>query len=383
MSETVKDISDSILSGSVDQLSPEDIRQLFASFDSVNATFVLTLLTALRKQKMNPSDALIQLIPYIQTRDYLIPLGIILRFESNTNEYVYIADQKQNIHLLGYFYITLRDKIDPAVLNKIITLLVIKGARWTMPFYDQKAGETETSDLLTMGRQSSISVQEWLNSNGYTTIFNKLSGDIGSMVDPMLLTEMAILLDRRTLIVGDITGISPDNNELIIRAHANSFVNDIPIPDKNDTKYPIDNALLSMTITYLNDTAFDIIMSRGYLPSYLLVNRIIKCIVENTRSKNQIVRRALVNMISTAAEKGIQFDKDQMFLISDSGRDSYDLVMKSYSDPYWKKICVTQNVPPTLELKQLAFSFNLDPSMSKKNICDALESISKISPERL
>lgn len=383
MSEVVKNTESFILNGTTDQLTPEDLRQLFGSIDSVTSTIIVTLLGALKRQKVEPSDALIQLIPYIQTRDYLILLALTLRFGANPNDYVYIEDQKRNIHLLGYVYITLRDKVDPAVLNKIIVLLVIKGARWTMSFYDQKGGEVQSDDPLTLGKNSSISVQEWLNSNGYTTIFDKLSGNIGSTIDPVTLTEMAILLDRRTLIVGDTTNISSDFNELIIRSHANSFISDITIPDKNDAKYPIDNVLLVMAVNYLNDTAFNILMSRGQLPSYLLINRIIRCVVENSRSQNVIVRQALVNMLSNAGEKGIIFDRDQMFLVSDIGRDAYDSIVKSYSDPYWKKVCTVQNTVVSPELKQLAFSLNLDPSMSKKSLCNALESLSKISPERL
>src|SRR5579863_6291464 len=115
MSETTKSLEDSILGGSTEQLSSNDIQQLLTSFDTVSATFVLTLITALKRQKVDPTDLLIQLVPYIQTRDYLIPLALTLRYNANPNEYVYLTDQKQNIHLLGYIYITLRDKTDPSV----------------------------------------------------------------------------------------------------------------------------------------------------------------------------------------------------------------------------------------------------------------------------
>jgi len=387
-----------------ERLTPTEINRLFQS--PITPEFNLTLYRALQRNAINPDVTILQAIPRAKTREYLIPIALCLRFKTDPNMYV-DAPKLGTIHILGYVYSLLGgDKFsddndrfsgesldnkpsglssiaDENVLNTIVLMLVAKGSRPSLPMYDRKAGKIRTDGDFP---SSSLSVVEWLNDQGYKTILERVNtgdpSDLQKFLDKESLTALSILLDMPSLIGRD---YEPKDMLLSIRAFSPISFDKIPTPN---TVTMMDYKSLDDSVTYLNSFAYDRLIKRGQMPSYLLINKILIGMKTYKNLGHIIAIQELETMLLSSISVGTQLDQDQLAIISTMGQDILAAVTKEYDQPYWRKICKAPNPPGTNSLtpeplRRLAISLNIYPTMNKSAICDNINNLAKADKEAL
>lgn len=368
-------------------LTAVEINRLFQA--PITPEFNLLLYRALQRNAINPDITILQIIPRARTREYLIPIALCLRFGADSNLYVN-APKLGTIHILGYVYSVLGgdrfvediNGADENVLNTIVLMLVAEGSRPSLPMYDRKAGKIRGAGDVPA---TSLSVAEWLNDQGYTTILDRVSigdpSELQKVVDPESLTILSILLDMPSL-------MSPNRNYesrdmlLAIRAFSPISFDKIPTPD---TMIGMDYKSLDDSVTYLNSAAYDKLVKRGQLPSYLLVNKILIGMRAYRNMGRILAVQELERMLLSSIAVGTQLDQDQLSIISVMGQDVLEAVTREYEQPYWRKICRAPNTSGATPepLRRLAISLNIDPTMSKSAICESISNLSKADKEAL
>jgi hypothetical protein len=378
-------------------LTPIEINRLFQS--PVTPEFNLTIYRALQRNAINPDVTILQAIPRAKTKEYLISIALCLRFGADANMYV-DAPKLGTVHILGYVYTVLGgdkfsdDIADNNVLNTIVLMLIAKGSRSSLPMFDRKGGKIRDQ---TEAPSTSLSVNEWLNDQGYVTILNKIntgdSSQLQQTVDKESLTILSILLDMPT-IVG--RNYEPQDMVLAIRAFSPISFDKIPIPT---TRIMADFKSLDDSVVYLNSDAYQKLLNKGQLPSYVLVNKILIGMRSYRNNDRIIAVQELEKMLLSSISVGTQLDLDQLNIISTMGRDILDAVNKEYDQPYWRKICKSPNFNPNPNpntsgttinqrnipepLRRLAISLNIDPNMSQSAICENITALSKSDKEAL
>ena len=367
------------------QLSPGEINRLFGV--PVTPEFNVTLYLALKRKAIDPDVTILQAISRARTKEYLIPIAMCIRFGADTNMYVDVP-KFGKVHMLGYVYYVLGGDrfteevgtFDETVLNSIILMLIVSGARPVSAMFDPKGGKIRgMNEEIT----TKISVTEWLDEQGYANILDRInSGDVSNLskiVDADSMVILSILLDNPTLMGRD---YEPRDMTLSIRAFSLTSFDSIPTAD---TKIMMDYKALDESVTYYNAYAFDQLVKRGQIPSYLLINKILAQMrVYKTRG-HLIVVQELEKMLVTSVNVGVQLDPDQMNIISTLGKDVLDTVNRDYEQPYWRKVCRIPDLQGEVpeKLRKLAISLNIDHTMSKTAICESLTTLSKSDKEAL
>lgn len=373
-------------------ITPIEINKLFQS--PVTPEFNLIIYRALQRQVINADVTILQAIPRAKTREYLISIALCLRFGADANMYVN-APQLGTIHILGYVYSILggdqfSDPTDEDVLNTIVFMLIAQGSRPSLPMFDRKAGKIRGHGEETL---SSLTVIEWLNTQGYQPVLNRVNiGDVSELQQVLDVDSLAILstlLDNPALMVRE---YEPRDMLLAIRAFSHASFDRIPTPE---TKVLMDFTSLDDAITYVNSEAYEKLIKRGLRPSYLLINRILLN-MRDYRTKRIIAFQELQRMLLSSISVGTQLDQDQLNIISTMGRDILDSVMREYEQPYWRKVCNLSRDPkspsaPNLigeeetpePLRRLAIALNIDPNMSRAAICESINTLSKADKEAL
>jgi hypothetical protein len=156
----------------------------------------------------------------------------------------------------------------------------------------------------------------------------------------------------------------------------------IPIAD---TIVGMDYGGLADSVTYLNSATYDKLLKHGQTPSYLLINRIITGMKAYRTAGRVIPFQELQKMLTLSLDLGIELDQDQYNLITGMGADVVEVINRSYKQPYWRKICSVKTSVGAIpdSLRQVAISLNIDHTMSKASICDALIGLSKADKESL
>jgi hypothetical protein len=358
-------------------LTPMEINRLFQY--PITPEFIVTLYRALQDGAIDPDVTVLQVLTKAKTKDYLIPIALCLRFGADANMYVQ-APNIGIIHILGYIYITLsKINADPSVMTAIVLMFLGKGARATLPLFDKKAGQIRKPGEMI---PTTLTVSEWLNDQGYNTILDKV--DINDpyelekiMEDKETLVKLSLLLDDPVLMIRD---YKSSDLSLAIKCFSTMSFDKIPIPF---TMVMMDHKTLWEAVDYLNATAFDKLLLVGQLPSYLLMNKIIMTMIRFKDTGFIVAVQELRKMLLAAIAIGTQLDKDQLNLISMLGQDVLVAVNKEYEQPYWRKICKsnTANHQAPEALRRLAISLNLDSTMSKNGICDAISSLAQADPD--
>jgi hypothetical protein len=380
MDAMLNEVQKKIYGQRTEKLAPIEIYRLFQV--PVSPEFNLVIYRGLQRQAINPDVTLLQAIPRAHTKEYLIPIALCLRYEADANMYV-VAPQLGTIHILGYVYSVLggNELVDVDVLNTIILMLIAQGSRPSMPMFDPKAGKIRAEGEVI---PASPTVVEWLNEQGYPTILNQIAvgdpNELRRITDVESLVILAILLDNprlmgREYVASDMT--------LAIRAFSPIAMDRIPIPT---TKVLIDFKSLDDAVNYLNADAYEKLIKRGQLPSYLLINKILLGMRQYRTLGRIIAAQELERMLISSVSVGTQLDQDQINLVSAMGRDILTNVMKEYEQPYWRKACKSTHanaIEVPEQLRQLAISLNIDPSMSQAAICENITLLSKADKQAL
>lgn len=363
-------------------ITPLEINKLFN--EPLSAETNLLLYKSL-EQKILPVDlTILQIIPHAKTRDYLIPIAFCLRFGADSNMYVKVPNLG-TMHILGYIYVLLsKNSLEPDILDIIVLMFVMKGSLSSNPIYDKNAGKIHSGSpdqlkILESARSSETTLQ-WINEHGYSTILNKIKtrSDIYNIINKDSLTSLAILLNTP-----DFIGRPYESKDIFLAIKAFSFDSLKKIPTPTTMKI-MDYRSLQESVLDLNYNAYEDLLKRGQHPSYLLINKIL-ILMKSYKSLNHILPfQELERMLILSISLGTQLDKDQLQLISFMGQDLLESVRKEYEQPYWRKICKgsdTIEVPESL--RRLALSLNIDHTVGKKSVCDAIENLSKADKELL
>lgn len=370
-----------------ESLTPIEINRLFQS--PITPEFNVTLYRALQRNVINPDVSILQAIARAKTRDYLIPISLCLRYGADSNMYV-DAPKLGTIHILGYIYSLLGvgrfaedlSTTDENVLNTIVIMLICQGSKSSLPIFDKKAGkinpESETN--------SSVSVLEWLNDQGYNSILNNInigeSSELQKKVDKDSLTSLSILLDKTNLASRDY-----ESRDLLLAIRAFSPISFDKIPVPSSFSF-MDYKSLDDCVTYINSSAYEKLLKKGQLPSYVLVNKILVGMKLYKNTGRIVAFQELEKMLLNSISVGTQLDQDQLSIISVMGQDVLKSVTQEYEVPYWRKICkssdisgLSSNTPEAL--KRLAISLNIDHTMTKGAICENISNLSKANKEDL
>lgn len=350
------------------KLTPVEINNLFKL--PITPEFNLILYRALENSEIDPNVTILQAIGKAFTKDYLIPIALCLRFGANANMYVDAPDIGI-VHILGYTYILL-SKIDKNVLNAIVILLIMSGSLPTLAmFKDDKI--TITASLMP-----SLTVLEWLNKNGYLTILNQVSNKtkLQQFVSADALTTLSIYLNKPN--IG--RKYEARDSTAAIRSFSNK-IDEIPL---SNIMIMMDNKSLNEAVTSFNSDAFNKLMLKGLMPSYLLINKILIGLIAYKKLGDFLVEKELTEMLTDALAFGITLDDEQMNIVKNNGI----IIDTKIEVPYWKQVCKVNDNLVTDELKNLAISLNIDsgsfaPSRSKKFICDNITAIANADQNAL
>lgn len=381
----LQEIQKKILGSRAEQLTPVEVHRLFS--EPITPEFNLTLYRAFQRKALNPDLTLLQAIPRAQTRPYLIPIALCLRFGADANMYVTMPNVG-TVHLLGYLYLTLGgDKLnnveaaDIDILDTIVLMMLTQGSRSSLPMFDPLAGKIRGPGDAPA---SSMSVVEWLADQGYVNILGRVPGGDPSQIRKVVpgaqsLNILAILMDN--LSIGSDTYVERELS-LAIRAYSLTVFDAIPI---SDTRVEMDYIGLNDSVTFLNSATYEKLLKHGQIPSYLLINRIITGMKAYRTAGRIIPFQELQKMLTLSLDSGIELDQDQYNIISGMGSDVLETINRSYQQPYWRKICTVKNsvgdIPESL--RQVAIALNIDHTLSKAAICETLIGLSKADKESL
>src|SRR3972149_7029910 len=367
-----------------EKLTPVEINRLFQS--PITPEFNLILYRALQRNAIDPDVTILQAIPRAKSREYLIPIALCLRFGVDANMYV-DAPKIGTVHILGYIYSTLGgdrfsdvNAADENILNTIVLMLMAEGSRPSLPMYDRKAGKIRSDGDIPA---SSLTVAEWLSDQGYSTILDRISiGDASELqkyVDKESLTILSILLDMPVL-----AGREYEDRDLLLATRAFSPITFDKIPTPK-VMVMMDYKSLDDAVTYLNSDAFDKLLKRGQMPSYLLINKILIGMKVYRNVGRVIAVQELERVLLSSVSIGTQLDQDQLSIISIMGPDVLSTVTREYEQPYWRKICKAPNANSITPepLRRLAISLNIDPTMTKTAICESISNLSRSDKESL
>lgn len=367
-------------------LTSIEIYRLFQS--PITPEFNLVLYRAFERKAIDPDIAILQAIPLAKSENYLIPIALCLKFGADVNMYV-SAPNIGTVHILGYTYITLGTSTDrfsqipladSQILTVIALMLLAKGSRSSLPMFNPNAGKI-MSDRNTGPR--SLSVREWLTEQGYNTVLDKIfvgdSGEYQKNINKDSLAILSIMLDMPTLMGRE---YDPSDMTLAIRSYSGISFEKIPTPK---IMVNMDYKSLDESVYYLNASAFDRLIKRGQLPSYLLINKILMLMITYRKYDRVIAVQELEKMLLASIAMGTQLDQDQLAIVSVMGSDILNSVRTEYDQPYWRKICKTPStitdVPDSL--RKLALSLNIDQTQPKTAICENLSNLSRADKESL
>lgn len=349
------------------EMTPLEIYNLFQ--EPITSEFNLTLYLALQQQKLNPNITILQIIPRANSKEYLIPIALCLRFGTDPNLYVN-APKLGIIHIMGYIYYSLGRNSDKNILNTIVLMFLAKGTRPSLQMFDANAGKirnpTELPPMLT--------TLEWINNQGYQTILNQVTiaeaSELQKYLDAESLASLSLILDMTNLINRP---YQEKDMTLAIRAFSKKSIEKIPRPtiiEEMDYK-SIDDA-----VTYLNFDAFDYLVNQGCIPSYLIVNTLLVNMRAYKNMNNYLAVQSLEKMLISSVSVGVQLDSDQLVILSTMNKEIISTIVQYYEQPQWLKLCRVPGTPLNESLKKIAVTLNLDTTLSSQSTCRDLSKLS-------
>lgn len=369
----ILEVQKKILGERAEKLTPLETNKLFQA--PFTAEFNLILDRALKSGAVEPDTCLLHLLPKVTTQEALIPVALCLRQGVDTNMYVN-APSLGTVHLLGYIHtLGLEEKL----LDTLIIMLVFKGSRSSLPMFDKTAGKVKPETKINV---NAISVLDWIKDQGYESILPEIvlasPQEIQELVDVPSAQVLSVILEDQRISPEKYT---PEEMSVAIKFFSNQLVEKIPLPEETVL---MDYKSLDDAVNAYNHEAFKILLSRGQVPSYLLVNKIILGMRDHKQAGKVLAVQALEHMLLDAVDVGVQLDVDQMSLLTALGRDVVEAVTKHYEEPYWKKVCRNQkgNKPLPEKLKHLAISLNIDPD-SHASVCEQVTKLSRSDKEAL
>lgn len=380
----------SAIDGKNNKISLVQINQLISSYPKVTSELLFYIYSALHRQIIDPSELMVVVINNFNYKGHLVLLALAIRFGAEINNYVSF-DNNNNIHIGGYLMLKLSGNsiqkpsaagqlarsIDRNLIDLAAIMLIVSGSNWNLAMYDASAGSREQRGPGFNGantKPKSKSVIHWLQEQGYDLDLILLTVE-----DPRLSTPtiqnllnhnsryLAIVLDRPDLFnkkLGNILTIEEESTVIIV--YANNFYNDL------SNRFE----LLTLAILHYNDKVINLLLTKPAnsdqvdCSRYCQINLIlirIKLVIDLI-----IAIEALEQVLLTFIDYGSSFDQYQFSMLATLNQNAADNIRKKYNQPRWRKECKNA-ADPSMELKQLAVSLQINPDSSKATFCAALD----------
>lgn len=348
-------------------LTPYDIYQIYSM--GYNPRLMLYTISALiikdnnNKPLLSPDMLLIQCINGVRQPDDCNLVGLAVRYGANTN--MYINDPKygsSQVHLLVYAYTRLREnKVNSAVINRCIGLLIASGALTTSTSFGQQSLQHDTNQ----------SVGDWFRIQDYYD-WEQIQG-AGAGVSENFIHDLAIYLDDDTRIVNKPLFMD------LVRAHDGHILN------KWIDKYTIEDLLQGyiICIEHYNVQAFGYVLVKTPSPSYVLMNDMIIRMKSAAQADDLIIGAQLRDMIKLSISHGALLDEYQLNEIKSVSSVMAEDIIKAYAEPIWEKDCRNLYHSNNIQLRELAFNLGLNLYDDKQKMCKALKLLAGTPKEKV
>jgi hypothetical protein len=348
-------------------LSSTELRSLLSG--GTTQQIALYLEVALQREVLDPTSLLVHSIAKAVSQDSLIPIAMSLRYKANPNTYVNVPNIG-TMHIIPYTYriLTYNQHEDLPILNSVIIMLIASGSKHVMPAFDSQAGRVKKPNY------SSMSSLEWLQANGYETIIPRIENDF-TAVDPDFLTRLGIMLARDDMITDRKKPLSLDYLPLILNHRVNIMLDELDELDK------VQNGL-DLGIGYLNVYVFSkFLQLASTIPSETL-DKLVTLIQEYRSNNDRLSSKQLEEMLRDAINYGLNLTQEQYNIINTIDADLAQSLLNDYQQPYWRKVCRNETAIDD-KLQRLIVSLGINPTLSKKDICQSLENMSQADPQQL
>jgi hypothetical protein len=287
------------------RMDEAELRQSLVSFNKdpsqeFSPETIVTYYKSLTNNTVTPDQVMVEAIRNVQCRRQLLLLSLALRYGANPNTYIQYSflGSKYLVHTLVYSAV-----VSPSnCTRKLLQLLLAFGADPGMYAFEYSEGYRK--DYTTNSRFLPSNIQE------------KVTDDILILSD----RELGKLLD-------------PDSVALSIRSFSGATLREQIQLGLIDSQRPflMDNRFLVESVLSINYEAFYLIGSRGVLPSYLLLNRM----VINTRKYYEkglkIPLDEMKNILYYTSQLGVSLDEEQFLVLPPDVREELGLVPQSTS----------------------------------------------------
>lgn len=361
-----------VLKQQTDPLSVADLETLLAT--SPSAELVVLWREGFLREILNPDLALIQSIKAARTQKYLLLVALALRAGGNPNIYVSVP-RYGNMHLLAYNYLVHQNNPDLELTELITSLLLLSGARPAMLALDPLGGKIEgpLEFATDPTRMTGSDVVTWLQQQGYDTMLSEVDVDIATALKPEVLQHLGILLNRAEYAPKTITASGMID---VIASFAHVLYPRFTVPIAEWAFDGLDYDLIEAAVKSINPGALSYLLDQGATTSYVLMNTVLLQYRRHRQMGLTVVTDSDAEILLELIRRGALMDREQFAILSVLGGDLVAKVQQEYDLPYWRKACKNPKSAVSGRLRRLAFNLNLDPTLQKSSVCEALRELS-------
>lgn len=243
-----------VVNKEVKTLDPTKIKNILNL--ETTSELILFIIAGLKKNILNKNLILIQSINSLKKEEDLILVGLALRFGANPNQYV--NSGLGIIHLIGYTYAKLYNKIEENVFKTLISMLLNKGSDLKYDVFKME----KNSKYIKNENTSDQNLKDWIKLQKY-----KLYQDSNYNYSNVL-----IYLDNDSML-SDYGKIENLNLDLVMKTHSNKIF-DIYIR-KIDLHDLCNSSIIKKSIMYYNFYTFQRMINFRILPDYFEKEEII------------------------------------------------------------------------------------------------------------
>src|SRR3990167_1067579 len=332
--------------------------------------------SALVNGTIDPNLFLVRLFDYPIVNKHILIVGMCLRYGGNPNMYVTVDALKKTVHIVSLIYFKMKKSGSLQYIDTIILLFILRSDVLEHLVEDPQGGRIRKEIEYSFTQNNTMNVGEYLLSQGYSIIKEYQDHGIMNVVPIKTLILANIILDNVSKFD------TSDYNFYIIKSLGDKISEKLPISQEHHLWNSQD---LYDSYKFLNLSTFKLLLRRGQLPSYPMMNEMILRAKTFSINGIQFGKDVMYEMILESVKAGYKIDIDQNTLISqivnvDGSPDDifFDKVQVAFDQPGWKKVCnyqdKTDDIP--LKLRELGIALGISTS-NKKEICDELEKLTE------
>lgn len=390
---------------------------------------------------LNPNELLIEGVEETIERDweFFQIAGLALKNGASSNLYVTVpTDQGLSVlHIIVYAYkLFLERGEDYASLVAIVCLLCSAGSDVRLPVTDrdillQRMRERETVSLAEVIDRvgPTKSVMGWLSEQPRTplakvndweptvyledlllkhiavyTVFRKSLADVKNAIQEPIFTSdsLGMVVQMTKKDYASVSALSKEIGEVLdepshigiiesasklsslLNVHANRCAKSIlegrKISEEPFTALEMEEAFLEAVDAY-NPEGANMIMDYGFVPKYNHVDRIMFLAATKYFEELYLSSEILNGILVSMAKRGICFDREQLIFLSTFSEKTYQEINEIEGIPYWKRLCSAIGDWVRSDVKALARELDLDPEMSRAQLCEEFGKINLLTEE--